>query len=53
MENLPLLASATLSAFFGAFVGARFMKEVTMRAIRVLVSAMLLGIALGLGLGLI
>jgi len=52
-ENLPLLASATGSAFLGAFIGARFMKKVTMRAIQVLVAVMLLGIAVGLGLGLI
>jgi uncharacterized membrane protein YfcA len=52
-ENLPLLATATVSAFLGAFLGSRFMKEVTMRAIQVLVAVMLLGIAVGLGLGLI
>jgi uncharacterized membrane protein YfcA len=52
-ENLPLLATATVSAFLGAFLGSRFMKEVTMRAIQVLVALMLLGIAVGLGLGLI
>jgi len=52
-ENLPLLATATVSAFLGAFLGSRFMKQVTMRAIQVLVAVMLLGIAVGLGLGLI
>jgi uncharacterized membrane protein YfcA len=52
-ENLPLLATATVSAFLGAFLGSRFMKQVTMHAIQVLVAVMLLGIAVGLGLGLI
>ena len=51
--NLLLLATATLSAFLGAFIGARFMRKVTMRAIQVLVGVMLLGIALGLGFGFI
>lgn len=52
-ENLLLLATATVSAFLGAFIGARFMKKVTMRAIQILVAVMLLGIAVGLGFGLI
>jgi uncharacterized protein len=52
-ENLPLLATATVSAFLGAFLGSRLMKKVTMRAIQILVAIMLLAIAAGLGLGLI
>jgi uncharacterized membrane protein YfcA len=48
-----LLIAATGSAFFGAFIGARFMKKVTMRFIRILISIMLLGIALALGFGII
>jgi uncharacterized protein len=52
-ENLPLVATATLSAFLGAFIGNRLMKKVTMRAIQILVAIMLLGIAVGLGLGFI
>lgn len=52
-ENLPLLATATVSAFLGAFLGSRFMKQITMRAIQVLVAVMLLAIAVGLGLGVI
>jgi uncharacterized membrane protein YfcA len=51
--NLTLLFAATGSAFFGAFIGARFMKKVTMRAIRILISIMLLGISAALGLGMI
>ena len=52
-ENLPLLATATVSAFLGAFLGSRLMKKVTMRAIQILVAVVLLAIAVGLGLGLI
>jgi uncharacterized protein len=52
-ENLPLLVAATASAFLGAFVGSRLLKKVTMRAIQLIVSVMLLGIALALGSGLI
>jgi len=53
MGNLPLLSAATGSAFLGAFIGSRFMKKATMRAIQILISIMLLGIAVALGLGLI
>ena len=52
-ENLPLLVAATASAFLGAFLGSRLMKKVTMRAIQLFVSVMLLSIALALGLGLV
>ncbi|MGA8179088.1 MAG: sulfite exporter TauE/SafE family protein [Desulfobacterales bacterium] len=51
--NLPLLFAATGSAFFGAFIGARYMKKVTMRAIQILISIMLFGIAAALALGMI
>jgi uncharacterized protein len=52
-ENLPLLATATLAAFLGAFIGNRLVKKVTLHAIQILVALMLLGIAVGLGLGLV
>lgn len=52
-QNTPLLAAATASAFVGAFFGNRLLKKVTMRTIQILVSLMLLGIAVGLGTGLI
>ncbi|TVP98017.1 MAG: sulfite exporter TauE/SafE family protein [Planctomycetaceae bacterium] len=47
-----LIAAGTAAAFVGSFIGARLVKKVTMRAIQVLVGAMLLllGIALGTGL---
>lgn len=53
LQNLPLLAAATTSAFIGAFIGSRIMKKVTMRAVQVLVSVMLFGIALALGAGIL
>lgn len=47
-----LVAAGSVAAFAGSFIGARLVKNVTMRAIQVLVGAMLLllGIALGTGL---
>ena len=53
IQNLPLLAAATVSAFLGAFIGSRLLKKVTMRTVQVLVSVMLFGIALALGAGII
>ncbi|MBM4273416.1 MAG: sulfite exporter TauE/SafE family protein [Deltaproteobacteria bacterium] len=48
-----LLAATVLAAFSGAFLGNRLLKKVTMRFIQILVAIMLLGIAGGLGMGLI
>jgi uncharacterized membrane protein YfcA len=52
-ENTLLLFSAVVCAFLGAFIGNRLIKKVTMRAIQVIVSFLLLGIAVALGTGLI
>ncbi len=52
-QNERLLAAAILSAFFGAFLGARLMKKVTLRAVQLLVAALLFVIAVLLGAGLI
>jgi len=52
-KQLPLLIVATVSAFLGAFLGNRIIKKVTMRGIQLLVSIMLLGLAVGLGSGLL
>ncbi len=51
--NLPLLAARVPAAFAGALLGVRLLQKVTLGLIRVLVSLMLFGIALGLGAGLI
>ncbi|MEE9212947.1 MAG: TSUP family transporter, partial [Phycisphaeraceae bacterium] len=52
-QNLWLLGAATASAFVGAFVGARLLKQVTLRMVQILVAVMLLLIAAALGPGLI
>lgn len=44
----PLVALASLAAFAGAFLGARFLEKVTIGAIRGIVSTMLVLIAIGL-----
>jgi uncharacterized protein len=51
--GLPLLAAAVLSAFAGAFLGARLLHKATLRGLQILVAMMLLFISLGLGTGLI
>ena len=51
--NISLLIVSVLSAFFGVFIGKRFLKKVTMRGIQLLVSIMLIFIALGLISGII
>ncbi len=52
-ENIGLLAVTTLFAFGGAFAGSRLLKKVTFRYIQVLVGILLIGIAIGLGTGII
>jgi len=52
-RNAPLLVTATLCAFLGAFIGTRLMKKVTFRAVQWIVTAMLMAIAVLLGAGII
>lgn len=52
-ENLPLLATATVCAFLGAFIGTRLMHKVTMKGVQWLVTALLILIAALLGGGII
>ena len=52
-ENITILGAATLSAFLGAYLGNRFIKKVTMKMVQRLVSVLLLGIAFGLGMGIL
>jgi uncharacterized protein len=52
-ENILLLLVTTLFAFCGAFIGNRLLKKVTLRSVQVLVGIMLVGLAIGLGSGLI
>jgi len=51
--HVSLLAAATASAFLGAYLGSRLVKKITMRAIQIIVTVMLLGIAVGMGSGLL
>lgn len=51
--NYPLIISATLSAFAGAFIGNRLLKKVTINTIQYIVATMLFVFALLLGLGII
>jgi len=48
-----LVAAATLSAVFGAFVGVRLMHKVTLAGVRRLVGVLLVLLSLALGLGIV
>lgn len=52
-SNKLLLIGAIASAFFGTFIGKRLIKSVTLRAIQIIISIMLFGIAVCLGTGII
>ena len=51
--DYPLLTAAILSAFLGAFVGNRFLKQMTMPGLQRLVAASLFIAALGLIAGVL
>lgn len=44
----PVIVAATLSAFLGAWIGARLLKKTTLATIQRLVTVLLVGVALGL-----
>lgn len=52
-DNVALLISSTLAAIIGVFIGNMLLKKVTLKFVQTLVSVMLTGIAVALGLGLI
>ncbi|WKZ60460.1 MAG: sulfite exporter TauE/SafE family protein [Cyclobacteriaceae bacterium] len=52
-ENLVLVASATVSAIVGAYIGNKLLKKVTLRFIQVFVAVLLIFLSLALGAGLI
>jgi uncharacterized membrane protein YfcA len=52
-SKMPLLLAATLSAFLGAYIGNRLVKQVTIGMIKALVSILLFIVAIGLGSGII
>lgn len=53
LGNPAAVIAATLAAFAGTFLGSRLVKKVTIRFLQVIVSALLLLVALGLGAGLL
>ncbi|HED09918.1 MAG TPA: sulfite exporter TauE/SafE family protein [Caldithrix abyssi] len=53
MDNAPLLVTAVLAAFSGAFIGNRLLKKMTIGSVRYVVAAMLILISLALMAGLI
>lgn len=52
-DHLPLIGSAILAAFLGAWLGNRYLRKLTMVRLQALVAGMLFFIALLLGAGLI
>lgn len=52
-QEWPLLCTATLCAFAGAYLGAKFLKKVTLGTVQTLTTAMILMIALLLAAGII
>ncbi len=53
LENFALLVVAIASAFAGVILGRMLLKKITLRFIQMTVSIFLIGIALGLGVGLL
>ena len=51
IDNIPLVACATLSAIVGAFLGNKLLKKVTLKSLQIIVALMLIIIAIALGLG--
>jgi len=52
-SGMRLVGVAVLFAFAGLLIGKRFLKKVTMKAVQMLTGALLLGVALALGAGVI
>lgn len=48
-----LVFAGSLSAFFGAFIGARLLKKITLRGIQVTVGVMLILLSVALGMGFV
>lgn len=49
----PLVASASLAAFVGAYFGAKMLQKITVRSIQIIVSALLMLVAVGLITGML
>jgi uncharacterized membrane protein YfcA len=52
-DNYALMASATLAAFAGAYIGNKLIKKITIDAVQVIVAVMLMVFAVLLGMGII
>ncbi len=52
-DNLPMIASATLAAITGAFIGNKLLKKVTLKFIQTMVAIMLIALSVALGTGII
>jgi uncharacterized membrane protein YfcA len=52
-ENVVLVSSATLAAMFGAFIGNKLLKKVTLKFLQITVAVLLLILSLALGAGLL
>jgi uncharacterized membrane protein YfcA len=52
-ENVGLVMAATISAFAGAYTGSRLLKKVTLRAVELVVTILLIILSIALGLGII
>ncbi len=53
LDQWPLLLMATLSAFAGAWIGNRYLKKVTLKAVQKLTAGMIIIIALLLAMGIL
>jgi len=49
----PLIIGASVSAFAGAYVGAKMLKKVTLRSVQLMVSALLIVVGIGLTVGIL
>lgn len=53
IENIPLLSTAVLSAFIGAYFGKKLLQKVTIKFLQVTVSIMIILISILMGFGII
>lgn len=53
IDNLPIVVSATVAAIFGAFLGNKLLKKVTLKSLQIFVAILLIIISIALGMGLI
>ena len=49
----PLVCAACISAFTGAYVGAKVLRKITFRSVQLIVSALLIVVGIGLMVGVL